>query len=278
MRKRLIVGTMCFTFLVANAFASPINLPTGIKGQEGLQIDKNPTVDPGEDEYAQMINFLNQNIGISAGFLNDYVGERKLSKDSGKASFDMVGGEIVMSIMKKVDIYTMLGGALSPEYKTNILGTSDTFDFSNNFMWGVGADAVLYSWKDSGIQLFGDGNYRQSSGLDVDSITINGTTYSKSQFGGATISADWREWQAALGVSKTFKYVIPYGGIVYSDVKTSAKATALGTTYDTGSVSSQDKVGPFVGVSILPTKWLSIDITGRFVAEEAVSVAATVKF
>ena len=265
MFKKLALIIMSLGLISSTVFASPINLPTAIKNQDGLQLEKALT---GESNY----------MSLSGGFLNDYVGERKLSKDSGKASFDMIGGIIDLSILNRFDIYTTLGSTLSPELKGSILGTTDKLNFSDSFMWGVGADAVIYDWKDAGIQFFGDGNYRQSTGLDLDSVTVNGTTYSKSQFTGASASAKWQEWQTALGVSKTFKYVIPYGGIVYSDVKTSAKATVSGTTYDLGSVSSKCKVGPFVGVSIIPTKWLSIDITGRFVAEEAVSVSVNVKF
>lgn len=270
MFKKLGLIMMCLMFTASFALASPVNLPTAIKNQDGLPLGQ--YFSEGEssigDDVAQ----------TSVGFLNDYVGERKLSKDSGSASFDMVGGIIDLAILKRFDIYTTLGSAVSPELTGNVLGTTDKLNFSDAFMWGVGVDGVIYDWEGPGIKFFGDGNYRQSSGLDLQSVNVNGTTYSKSQFTGASASAKWEEWQTALGVSKNFKYVIPYGGVLYSDVKTSAKATVLGTTYDLGSASSKYKVGPFVGISIIPTKWLSIDITGRFVTEEAVSVAATVKF
>ena len=218
MFKKLGLIVVCSVFVTSFAIASPVNLPTGIKGQDGLGLTSNLPV------------------GISAGYIFDYVGKRELSKDSGSADFYMNGGKIDFTILNNFDIYTVLGGIQNPEFKESAPG-------------------------------------------DVNSITVNGTTYSKSQFGSAvSASADWQEWQVALGVSKKFQYFVPYGGVVYSDVKTSAKATVSGTTYDSGSVSSRYKVGPFVGVSILPTKWLSIDVTGRFVAEEAVSVSATVKF
>jgi hypothetical protein len=256
MRKVLLAGVLCFGLISSTVFASPINLPTGIKGQDGVGLISNLPV------------------GLSAGFLNDYVGERDLNKNSGKASFDMIGGIIDLSILNRFDVYTMLGSMQSPEIK----GTGYTLNFSDDFMWGVGADAVIYDWKAPGIQFFGDGNFREANSLGLDSFTYNGTTYNKSQFNSVlTANGKWEEWQAALGVSKKFEYVIPYGGIVYSDVKTSGKVSVLGKTVS-GSANSKNKVGPFVGVSIIPTKWLSIDITGRFVAEEAVSVAATVKF
>ena len=262
MRKVLLADVLCFGLISSTVIASPINLPTAIKGQDGVGLISNLPV------------------GLSAGFLNDYVGERDLNKNSGKASFDMIGGIIDLSILNRFDVYTMLGSTLSPELKGNDLGYTEKLDLSDQFMWGVGADAVIYDWKDAGIQFFGDANYRESSNMGLDSLTLNGTTISSSQLAAAGIasSAEWQEWQAALGVSKKFQYVIPYGGVVYSDVRASDKVTYSGTTYNSKALSSKYKVGPFVGVSIIPTKWLSIDITGRFVAEEAVSVAATVKF
>lgn len=260
MFKKLGLITMCLIFTASFALASPVNLPTGIKGQDGVGLISNLPV------------------GLSAGYVFDYVGQRDLNKYSSSADFYMNGGKINVSILNNFDIYTVLGAVNSPEYKETVSGLDAQVNLSDNFAWEVGADAIIYQWKDQGIQIFGDGNYRQSNGMDVNSLTVNGTTYSKSQFTGVTASVDWQEWQAALGVSKKFEYVIPYGGVAYSDVRTSAKATVLGTTYDSGSLSSKYKVGPFVGVSILPTKWLSIDITGRFVAEEAVSVSVNVKF
>ena len=203
--------------------------------------------------------------------------KRELSKYSGSADFDMMGGEVDFSILNNFDIYTVLGGVLNPELKESVLGTDVDFSLKDRFMWEVGASAIIYQWKDQDIQIFGDGNYRASSGLGLHSVTVDGITYSSSE-AETSVIVDWQEWQAALGVSKKFQYVIPYGGVVYSDVKTSTKVTTDGATYDLGSASSKYKVGPFIGISILPTKWLSIDVTGRFVAEEAVSGAITVKF
>ena len=260
MFKKLGLITMCFVFTASLAMASPVNLPTDIKGQDGMKLISNLPV------------------GISAGYVFDYVSKRKLTKDSGSADFYTNGGKIDLTILNNFDIYTVLGGVQSPELKGNYSDSDVKISLNDSFIWEVGASAILYQWKDQGIQIFGDGNYRQSNGLDIDSVTVDGTTYSKSQFQGVTASVKWQEWQTALGVSKKFEYFIPYGGVVYSDVKASAKVKISGTTYDSGSVSSHTKVGPFVGVSILPTKWLSIDVTGRFVAEEAVSVGVNIKF
>ncbi len=256
MRKSLIAGALCLGFFSSTVFASPINLPTGIKGQEGLGLGNNLPV------------------GISAGFLYDHVDKRELNKDSGKVDFDMIGGKIILSVANTVDLYTMLGATQNTEYKASVSDSNYVFSLGDNFMWGLGASAVIHEWKDAGMQIFGDGNYREARNLGVDSATVNGAPATLA----GTISAKWQEWQVALGISKKFQYFIPYLGVKYSDVKASAQATVSGTKYDSGSVSSNGKVGPFVGVSIIPAKWLSVDVSGRFVDETAVSVAATVKF
>lgn len=159
MDKSLIAGALCSAFFSSIAFASPVNLPTGIKGQDGAGLISNLPVD------------------VSAGFLNDYVGKRELGKDSGNVNFDMTGGKIILSVFRSLDIYTMLGDIHNAELKANIDGDDVRFNFSDKFMWGIGASAVLYDWKDTGVQIFSDGNYREARGIGLDSVTVDGTKH-----------------------------------------------------------------------------------------------------
>ncbi len=251
----LCLGIFCSTMV----FASPINLPEGIKGEEGLGLTNNITKD----------------VSLSAAYLYDHVAKRELSDDSGDLNYDMMGGKINVTLMNRFDIYTILGSSQSAELDA---GGNNLVSFEDNFMWGLGASAIIYKHEETGIQLFGDANYRQASGIGIDSVTLSGVKYSKSQLSGLTADCKLQEWQAALGISKKFKYVAPYVGIKYSDVKVSGSVTAGGTTLDLGSAKSQNKVGPFVGISITPIKGISIDVSGRFVDEEAVSVSTTVRF
>ena len=183
--KKILIGGLLYLglFSLAGAvFASPINLPQGIKGQEGLFLSGN-------------------NFGISAGYLYDHVAERKLTKDAGKVNFDTMGGKIILSLMNKIDLYTVLGGVQSPEYKTSVSGSDYQFNLEDKFIWELGASAVIHEWKDKGIQLFADGNYRESSDIAPDSVTVNGAPAILT----VPVSAKWQEWQVALGVSKKFQ-------------------------------------------------------------------------
>ena len=154
--------------------------------------------------------------------------------------------------MDRLDIYTTLGQINDPEFRQTFDGSDVKFELEDKFIWSVGLAGTIYEWEDAGIQLFGDGNYRRASGMDYKAVVVDGTRYTKSELSGE-VDAKWEEWQVAFGVSKKFKYFIPYVGVKYSDVKASAKATAGGIEYGDRDKSKR-KVGPFLGVSIVPIR------------------------
>lgn len=125
--------------------------------------------------------------------------------------------------------------------------------------------------------IFLDGNYRNIKDIDYETITVDGTSYSKSQLGGS-LDAEWQEWQVSLGVSRKLGQISPYFGIKYSDVVASAKATISGTTYDLDDTDSDENFGVFVGTLINLTDNLSLNVQGRFIDETAVGVELSFKF
>ncbi|MBU0633573.1 MAG: hypothetical protein KKA52_00750 [Candidatus Omnitrophica bacterium] len=264
--KRLIYLVVSAIFLLVQleVFAAPVNLPQGVKGKEGV--------------------FLNEKIAgvvdVSGSVLYDNFSRKiKSGGDSGKIDANFYGGQVGLTFSDRFDFYALFGGLSDAELKNSDLGSDVTFEFEDKLMWGLGLSAIIHEWEDSGIQIFGDGNYRQSRNISVDAIVIDGVRYTKDQFTpGSSIEAKWDEWQVALGISKKFDYFIPYVGVKYSDIKTSAKATVSGTSYQSDAAKSKGKVGPFIGVSILPMKGVSIDLGGRFVDETAFSAKATIRF
>jgi len=128
-------------------------------------------------------------------------------------------------------------------------------------MWGIGVDGTIYEWEKYGLSIFGDINYRQAKDIGAETLVIDGTEYKLGDFD-ITAKAKWEEWQVALGIAMKFKYFIPTYGIKYFDVKTSAKISYSGDTYGSDSAKSKNKVDPFIGVSIIPVKGISIDLDG----------------
>lgn len=248
-------------FLFSLAYAAPIDLPSNLKGLEGKIWSYND--DP-------------EQIEVSLGIETDFVSERELSDLDAKVEGNFYTTKLVFSNVKKFDFYVNIGQVQNIEYKATILGRNVKFDLKDKFTWGVGVSYELTS-EDDPLQIGIDTKYREVMGMDYESVILDGTTYSKSQLGGK-VDAEWQEWQVAFLIGKKFNYFIPYAGVKYSDVDTSAEATVSGTTYDLGSTDSESKVGVFVGCSIIPTEQFSIDLEGRFIDEEAFTVRATYKF
>lgn len=249
----LLASTVCF--------ALPINLPESIKGKEGAILPKSSLPDE---------------MGLSAAFVYDYFDRDMKDGDTVNSSF--VGGKITLTLLDRLDIYTTLGSMLGPEIK-DTSDSSNKMELSDNFMWGVGGDAVIYEWGKNDLALFADGGYREATGIGLDSITLNGTAFSKSQLGGVSLDASYKEWQVALGASKyVSENIIVFAGGQYSDAEIKGSVSGGGSTIGLDSEKSKDKFGPFVGISFIPAKGISIDVTGRFVDETAVSATATVRF
>lgn len=252
-------------FLFGVAYPAPIDLPTSVKGLQG----KLWSWEEGDE--------LTENIELSLAGEFDFVNERELEELDAEVEGNIYAGKAILTFADRIDLYGTFGEARDIKYKAKILGTDVKFDLDNEFVWGVGLNMLLYDWKDYGIKLFVDGKYREIQEMDYKSVTVNGITYSKAQIGGK-INAEWKEWQVALGVSKQFKFLIPYMGVKYSDVDASAKATIGGATYDLGSTGGDKVVGVFIGCSIVPAEQFSIDLEGRFIDEKAFTVRATYKF
>jgi len=272
--KVVLLFLMLALFSVSLVYASPVNLPTGISSKEGALLTK--------QDRADMMAGSEEDVDLSASLAFDHISKRKMKYDSPEAQGNFYEGKLTVTLIDIFDIYGLFGGVSDAEYKFIDRGSDDVeYNLENQYMWGVGLSAIVFELEDSeegdtGFTLFVDGNYRSVRDIDIESATINGAEVQESDL--LYASAEWQEWQLAIGVSKKFKYFIPYAGVKYSDVKAEGKATYLGTKYDMGDNESKDKVGPFVGVSIVPTNGFSIDLQGRFVDEEAYSVSATLKF
>ncbi|PIV11967.1 MAG: hypothetical protein COZ98_05450 [Candidatus Omnitrophica bacterium CG_4_8_14_3_um_filter_43_15] len=171
--------------------------------------------------------------------------------------------------------YVLLGAA-NGEFSEKYSGVDLKYETETAFAWGLGATVLLKEFN-NGIRIGIDGRYRQVE-PDIDKLTLNSVSYSPGDVGISNLSAKYKEWQVALGISKEFGQFVPYGGIKYNDVEASMKATILGTTYKTDDINSDGVVGIFVGCDFLPTKNLSIGVEGRFIDETAFTVSANYRF
>lgn len=188
------------------------------------------------------------------------------------------------TFLDKIDLYTLLG---TVDGKVKEIDGNNDLEYlpDTGFAWGLGTTVLLYE-NEKGLRVGLDTKYRYSS-PELQEIILNGTNYSVSNG-----KANFKEWQIACAVSLDLsKYTsqsesprcIPYIGMKYSDVRTSAKGTISGTEYNTERASSKKKIGPFVGADFyLGTtetgSEFGINLEGRFIDEQAVTIGLNYKF
>ena len=208
----------------------------------------------------------------------DFVTERDLDVSGEDVTIEKLNwyaGKISYTMADRVDLYTLLGAA-NGEFSEKYSGVDLKYETETAFAWGLGATVLLKEFN-NGIRLGIDGRYRQVE-PDIDKLILNNVEYTIPSGSITNVSAEYKEWQVALGISKELGQFVPYGGIKYNDVEASVKATISGTTYKTDDINSDGVVGIFVGCDFLPTKNLSIGVEGRFIDETAFTVSANYRF
>jgi len=269
-RKMISLSTALSMFLLSLLYAAPVDLPSAMK-------DLRSITQQGETIEESKIAFL-----FDGEF--DYVEERELSLSSdAEVKGKFYTGKIIYSFLNKIDIYGIFGQAHGIKGKATIEGSNYKVNLEDKFTWGAGLNAILYEWEDYGIKFFSDFKYRRTRNMDVDSVTVDGTTYDRDKII-VDVKGKWEEVQFALGIGKQFNFsledieysLIPYIGMKYSDLDFSAKTTVSGTTYELSSDSDKE-IGTFLGCSIA-SETASVDLEARFGDETAFTARISFKF
>lgn len=253
MQKILTIAICIILGASVNLFAAPIGNPA------------KPVLEKGDTPFK---------VGVEL----DFVTERDLDVSGEDVAIEKLNwhaAKISYVLADRVEPYVLLAAA-NAEFSEKWSGVDLKYETETAFAWGLGATVLLKEF-DNGIRVGIDGRYRQAE-PDIDKAILNGVSYSPGDFGVSNSSAEYSEWQVALGISKELGQFVPYGGIKYNDVETSVKATISGTTYKTDDTNSDGVFGIFVGCDFVPTENFSIGVEGRFIDETAFTVSSTLRF
>ena len=104
--KRIVLWAVVLLsiFSIYLVYASPVYLPNGINGKEGLFITESSF----EGEYPQ-------EVGVSTSFVFDDL-KRKMKDFDEKAKANIFAGKLDISFYNRFDIYTVLGGISNANY------------------------------------------------------------------------------------------------------------------------------------------------------------------
>lgn len=228
--------------------------------------------------------WADKDIGITAGIIVDIVSERKISMDSGAFEMDAFLLRLGASYLDRVNVFVDLGTANDMEFSYTIAGQQYVTKFDDEFMWGIGANALIYRW-DNDFEIGVHGSYRKAD-MNMEETTIDGVNHKRTS-GGMTsiVDGDFTEIQGAVELAWKKELFTPYIGIKYSDVEVDARFTLYGTLRDANDKNAVNNVGIFLGLTMTPNmdselfgERLAINVEGRFIDEEAISIAASYRF
>ena len=141
------------------------------------------------------------------------------------------------------------------------LGLKLTLPLKNNWIIGVDAQYLAHQNDYSGKW---SARFADSAGNLLPGLSIN---QSRNNWGSTTIS----EWHVAPFVAKNFGKFVPYIGIKYSDMK-------IDMLENSDRLQATDNWGAFVGADFKFNKNFSLNLEGRFIDENAASLAANFTF
>lgn len=222
-----------------------------------------------------------EDMTISAGVIVDSVDERKIDIPGGTFELNAVLARIGINLIDRVNLYLDIGQAQDMSYNAEVNATNTTvkYEYDSDIMFGAGVNALIYRW-DNGLEIGGALSMRQVD-LTVDKATIDGISYEKIDLDSVR-DGEYTEWQAALELAYKAEYLIPYIGLKYSDVEVDGDVTDSTVQYNASGKNAGQNIGVFAGVTLVPelgdSKQIAINVEGRIIDEEAVSVGVSYRF
>lgn len=256
-----------FLFIVGAVVASPVGNPaTPALIREGIWSSER------------------ESSSIRIGYEGDFVADARLGQfDQGQGRVDcykQMGNSALLTVdlCGRCDLYAALGASVvEADWRFSDPATQAAsrvcMHTNQPFSWGLGGRAIYYEWRHL---FFGVGGRYSSCRYGLDSFTSNGEAQSTQ---GASLL--WQEWQVNLDLAYQISWMIPYVGAKYSHARaylqdfSSPIATNLSGN---NSFKNRNPVGFYLGCSLSNGHYFLINIEGRLVDEEAVSVEAEFRF
>lgn len=223
-------------------------------------------------------------INFRVGYEGDFVADGRMKQhNQGRGRVDTYeqwtnSGTFTLNILDRLDVYGVFGSSRTEadwRYGDISAGTVTRIELETkyNFLWGVGARAILYQWCNTSLG-FG-GRYSASNYRPV-WLTSDGAIQPV-----AGAHFDWHEWQINLDVSYKIDLFTPYIGIKYLNAKTTLKDFSVpisGSLQGRNSFENRVPVGLYLGCTLSTGEYFMLNLEGRLIDEEAVSVSGDFRF
>lgn len=244
-----------------------------------------PVGDPAFPQLIQQGFFIPRTspVSVRSGYEGDFISDARLEQyDQGVGRVDSYqkntnSGTITLNFVNRLDLYAILGSSRTQaDWRftdtSNVVHRVELETFYD-FLWGAGGRALLYEWGSVGLGL--GGRYEQSH-YDPVWLTVDGVPQSATG-----THLHWEEWQIDLDLSYTIDFFTPYIGVKYSYVRThlgTFDTPIAGDDSGTNSFKNRTPVGVCIGCSLSTGKYFMLNVEGRLVDEEAVTISGDFRF
>lgn len=220
---------------------------------------------------------------VRGGYEGDFVVDGQMKQDEeGSGSVDKYtqtsnSGTATLNLLERLDLYGVFGTTMvCAQWRFSDMAErirNVQMETHHDFLWAVGARAVLYSYGnwDLGLGARYSALHNHVLWLTVDgsNISVHGSRYR------------WREWQANLGVSYHIDLFTPYIGVDYLSAR-SILYRVNSSIADFGSkrdhFTNEIPVGMYLGCTLSMGKYFMLNVEARLIDEEAFSLNGDFRF
>ena len=222
-------------------------------------------------------------IDVRIGYEGDFVGNARMKQyQQGSGRVDTFqqytnSGTATLNILDRLDLFGSFGSSrICADWRfTDESGLEARAQMETlyHYIWAVGARGILFEWGNVALGLggrYGYCNYKPSL------LTINAVPVSTSGS-----HCHWRGWQFDLDVSYKIDLFTPYVGLKYSSTEAhigpfSNSVSISGA--DTNHFENKTPVGLFLGCSLSTGKYFMLNVEGRLIDEDAVTISGDLRF
>ena len=256
----------------------------GLAALVPIAVSAAPVGNPSAPALIQKGIFASSDTWIDArtGYEGDFVADGRMDQLGGARvdsyEQDTNSGTFTLNFLGRLDLYGVFGSSKAEanwRFENSAAQTITRIETQtkSHFLWAVGSRALLYEWGNVSL---GVGGRYSFCNYTPSWLTANGIDQS-------VTGADflWKEWQVNLDLSYKIDFLIPYVGVKYSYAE--AKLKGFPTPISAGlagenSFKTRVPVGVYVGCTLSNGSYFMLNLEGRLVDEEAVTVSGDFRF
>jgi hypothetical protein len=221
-------------------------------------------------------------LSLRSGYEGDFVSDARLKQYAqGQGRVDEYSqennsGTVTLNTVRRLDLYGVFGSSATEanwRFNLNTAVHRIKMETHQSFLWAVGGRAILYEW--SNLFLGVGGRYTRSEApprwlkFDGAKVSVAGT------------EVRWEDWQINLDFSYRIKLFTPYIGFKYAENRVHLGNFSVPIAADgsgSNSFKNRQPVGLYIGCGLTTGQYFMMNIEGRVIDEEAITISGEFRF